>query len=162
MIEFRQGSIFDSQAQVLVNSVNCCGVMGGGIALEFKNRYPKMYKAYREACRDGILQIGRPMLWKSDTAWVLNFPSKLHFVQPSRLEYIEKGLQWIAENYQQEGIMSIALPQIGTDLGGLEWEDVKQLICKYLGHLDGLRVEVYEYAGRPSRPRRRRQTAKRS
>ncbi len=156
MIYYLCGDIFQSKAQVLVNSVNCCGVMGAGIALEFKKRFPQMYKAYRKACRQGNLDIGRPFLWKSETVWILNFPTKLHFVQPARLPYIEQGLCWIVENYKREGITSMAMPRLGTYLGGLKWEDVRALIEHHLGGLSDLEVTVYEEV-LPSGPRRRKQ-----
>jgi len=144
MIEVRNGSIFESECQVLVNSVNCCGVMGAGIALEFKQRFPTMFRAYKKACRDGEINIGRPMLWKSADKWILNFSSKLHYVQSARLEYIEAGLSWIAANYRDEEITSIAVPQLGTALGGLPWPEVRQLMYRYLEPLHDLRVEIYE------------------
>jgi O-acetyl-ADP-ribose deacetylase (regulator of RNase III) len=147
MIRYIEGNIFASRAQVLVNSVNCCGVMGAGIALEFRKRFPKMYRAYRRACQKGELDIGRPFLWKGKERWILNFPTKLHYVQPARLEYIERGLQWIVNNYRKEGITSMAMPKLGTELGRLPWSDVKVLLERYLAELADLDVEVYEWAG---------------
>lgn len=158
MIRYVQGDLFASQAQVLVNSVNCCGVMGAGIALEFKKRFPKMYRAYRRVCQKGELDIGRPFLWRGEDRWILNFPTKLHFVQSARLEYIERGLEWIVENYRQEGISSLAMPRLGTDLGRLPWPDVKTLLERYFAELPDLDVEVYESVHREGsrRPRIKR------
>lgn len=93
MITYLKGDIFSSPAQVLVNTVNTVGVMGKGVALEFKKRYPAMFKSYERVCDEKQLEIGKLLLWKGPEKWVLMFPTKKHWRSPSKLEYIEAGLQ---------------------------------------------------------------------
>lgn len=102
------GTIFESQAQVIVNTVNCDGYMGKGLALAFKQRYPDMFAVYQQECKTGKLRIGRPTLYQKSTPWILNFPTKDHWRLPSKLEYLEKGLQFFVANYKKAGIKSIA------------------------------------------------------
>ena len=92
MITYLNGNLFDSKAQVLTNAVNCVGVMGKGVALEFKTRYPKMHSEYVNRCTKGEMKIGEPWFWEDDTSQVLNFPTKQHWRNPSSLESIELGL----------------------------------------------------------------------
>src|SRR5947209_18574610 len=103
-IHYVKGDIFESKAQVVVNTVNCKGVMGKGLALAFKQKYPDMFVAYEQDCKAGRLRIGRPRLYQESTPWILNFPTKDHWRFPSKLEYIEKGLAFLVEHYQQAGI----------------------------------------------------------
>ena len=139
------GNIFDSKMQTLVNTVNCVGFMGGGIALEYKRRYPDMFKEYKERCLNGTLKMGELHLWNNDEPWILNFPTKIHFKDPSKEEFIEKGLKKFVSNYKKHSIESIAFPQLGTQLGGLDWENtVKPIMYKYLETLD-IEVEIYEF-----------------
>ena len=144
MVTFTSGDIFSSPAQVLTNTVNVVGVMGAGLALEFKRRYPAMFEDYRARCeRQGVLP-GEPYLWEDDRVQILNFPTKRHWQNPSRLEDVDNGLQFLAANYQRLGIQSVALPPLGCGLGGLKWEQVRPLIVKHLGGLPDLEVYVYE------------------
>jgi len=139
------GNIFDSSMQTIVNTVNCVGFMGGGIALEYKRRYPDMYKEYKEYCLNGTLKMGELHIWKEEEPWILNFPTKIHFKDPSKEEFIEKGLNKFVSNYRKHAIESIAFPQLGTQLGGLDWENtVKPIMYKYLDALD-VQVEIYEF-----------------
>ena len=139
------GNIFDSKMQTIVNTVNCVGFMGGGIALEYKRRYPDMFKEYKERCLNGTLKMGELHLWNNDEPWILNFPTKIHFKDPSKEEFIEKGLKKFVSNYKKHSIESIAFPQLGTQLGGLDWENrVKPIMYKYLEALD-IEVEIYEF-----------------
>lgn len=140
MIKYYDGTVFNTPAHTLVNTVNCFGVMGAGIALEFKLRYPEMYEEYKQRCNKKEYKIGRPRLYKSSEKWVLNFPTKNHWRYPSKIEWIEEGLQYFASNYKKAGIESIAFPKLGTSNGGLEWTDVKKIMEKYLGDLD---IDVY-------------------
>lgn len=144
MITYKPGDIFQSNAQVITNTVNCVGVMGKGLALAFKTRFPEMNDDYVQRCRDGLVKPGQPYLWENDVVQVLNFPTKRHWKQNSFLSDIEAGLKFLAENYAQMGIASIALPPLGCGLGGLNWIDVKNLINKYLGKIPDLDVYVYE------------------
>lgn len=143
MLKFVTGDIFQSKAQTLVNTVNCVGVMGKGIALEFKKRFPTMFKRYTKHCKEGKIKIGKLYLYKETIPWVLNFPTKNHYREKSQLSYIEDGLKYLCKNYRKMGITSLAMPALGCQLGGLEWHDVKSLINKYLVNID-IEIEVYE------------------
>lgn len=144
MITYLSGDIFKSNAQVITNTVNCVGVMGKGLALAFKKKYPEMFEDYQRKCDEGEVIPGRPYLWEDDRTQVLNFPTKRHWRQDSLLSDIEEGLHYLAENYDEMGISSIAMPPLGCGLGGLNWNEVKLLIEKYLGPIEDLNVYVYE------------------
>ena len=140
-----QGNLFDTSCQTVVNTVNCVGVMGKGIALHFRFRYPQMFESYVRCCDKGELRPGRLQLWTKSHPWILNFPTKLHWKHPSKLEYIEEGLAKFADTYQQRKITSIAFPQLGTSCGGLAWDDVRKLMVDALEPLPNLEVEIYQY-----------------
>jgi O-acetyl-ADP-ribose deacetylase (regulator of RNase III) len=144
MITFVKGNLFDSAAQVVTNTVNCVGVMGKGVALEFKNRYPALFEDYRARCDRGEVRPGELYLWEDDRVQVLNFPTKRDWRENSRLEDIEQGLLYLAKHYQDLGIQSLAMPALGCGNGGLHWEDVRPLIIQHLGSLTDLDVYVYE------------------
>ena len=135
-IHYVVGDIFASQTQGIVNPVNCRGVMGAGLALAFKQRYPEMFAAYVQECQSGQLRIGHPTLYRASQPWILSFPTKDHWRSPSKLEYIEQGLQFFATSYQQLGIHSIAFPKIGAGHGKLSWSVVGPLMAHYLEPLD--------------------------
>jgi len=137
-----RSDIFASTAQTLVNTVNCKGVMGAGIAKEFRRRWPRMFRLYRQACKRGDVRIGYPLLCMMPDRWVLNFPTKDHWRSRSKLEYIERGLTAVVAHHAEWGIESIAFPQLGTNLGGLEWADVWPLMREYLAYLD-IPVDVH-------------------
>lgn len=141
-----KGNIFNTNAQTIVNTVNCVGVMGKGIALVFKLRYPKMFDLYKEYCKSKLIGIGKLWLYKGEVnePWVLNFPTKFHWKYPSKMEYIEKGLQKFVDTYKDKGITSIAFPLLGTHNGGLDKEEVLALMKRYLNQCD-IPIEVYEY-----------------
>jgi O-acetyl-ADP-ribose deacetylase (regulator of RNase III) len=143
-IQYRKGDIFDSQAQVLVNTVNCEGFMGKGLALAFKQRYPEMFSLYQRECKTGRLRVGRPTLYKNSTPWILNFPTKNRWRANSKLEYLEEGLAYFVENYEKVGVTSIAFPKLGTHNGKLLWAEVGPLMAKYLDDLD---IDIYIYIG---------------
>jgi len=149
MIRFIKGNIFDSDAKTLVNTVNCVGIMGKGLAKEFKIRFPDMYQAYVNACRRGELRSGRLFVHRDLMKTVLCFPTKDNWKGPSKYEFIDAGLKAIAENYEKWDLESLALPPLGTGLGGLDWKRVKELMIKFLGHLP-MDIEVYEPTGDPS------------
>lgn len=142
MISYLKGDLLSSPAQVLVNTVNTVGVMGKGIALQFKNKYPAMFSDYQNVCQKNLLDVGKLYLWKSQKKWILMFPTKKHWRNPSKLEYIESGLKKLADNYERLGIESIAFPKLGCGNGGLNWSDVKPLMEKYLKPLP---ISVYIY-----------------
>jgi O-acetyl-ADP-ribose deacetylase (regulator of RNase III) len=141
MILERNVSIFDSGAEVLVNPVNCVGVMGAGLALAFKKNFPHCYPPYAEACRKKSLRPGSILLIAPQGTFpgILCFPTKDHWRKPSRLEWVEAGLACIAENATKWGVGSLAMPLIGCGLGGLLWNDVRQAIHR---HLDTAPVSV--------------------
>ena len=139
-----QGDMFKSSAQTLVNTINCVGAMGKGIALEFKKRYPAMYDRYRQLCKNGLIQTGKLWLYKADDGkWILNFPTKRHWRNPSKVEYIEQGLDKFVKTYKEKGIISIAFPMLGCSNGGLDKNEILPIMQKYLEQCDGLEVEIY-------------------
>ncbi len=147
MIKYNPFSMFDAfenpNIQTVVNPINCMGIMGKGLALEFKIRYPKMFDDYQKRFKDGLLKTGEPYLFKTQNKWILNFPTKNHWRYPSRLEYIDTGLRYFSEHYKRLGIKSIAFPRLGCTSGGLKWEEVKPVMEKYLMDLKGISVYVY-------------------
>lgn len=140
------GNIFNSKCQTIVNPVNCVGVMGKGIATFYKLRYPQMFSEYKELCDSKQLTPGKLWLYnKQDNApWILNFATKQHWENPSKLEWIEAGLQEFVNTYQERGITSVAFPLLGTHLGGLDVTAIQQLMDTYLGKCD-IAVEIYTY-----------------
>ncbi len=147
-----KGNIFNTHCQTIVNTVNCVGVMGKGIALVFKLRYPDMFPIYQDYCNRGLIEIGKLWLYKPEDArqaWVLNFPTKVHWKLPSEYTYVEQGLKKFAETYKEKGITSIAFPLLGTNNGGLDKEAVLRLMLRYLEPCD-IPIEIYEYD--PSAP----------
>jgi O-acetyl-ADP-ribose deacetylase (regulator of RNase III) len=127
------GDLFEVKAQTIVNPVNCVGVMGGGLAKEFASRYPDMLPKYKELCRDRRLRIGTLWMYEAADKWILNFPTKDHWRNPSELDYIRQGLTRFVEGYAIRGVESIAFPMLGCGLGGLDWESqVKPLMLTYL------------------------------
>ncbi len=142
MIRYEKGSLLDSSAQTLVNTVNCVGVMGKGIALEFKRRYPEMFVEYARMCERHQVVPGVPVCHEAKGKLIVNFPTKDHWKARSRLSDIEHGLQLLRKSYRAWNITSIAVPPLGCGNGGLEWSDVRPLIEKYLGDLP-IEVSVY-------------------
>ena len=144
MIEYIEGDIFESPAQVIVNTVNTVGVMGKGVALSFKQRYPQMFEKYKLACEKHQLTIGKLMLFYEADHWLLMFPTKENWRNPSKLEYIEKGLMKFVQTYAEKNITSIAFPRLGCGNGELNWADVKPIMERYLKKLP---IDVYIYLG---------------
>ena len=146
MILYVQGDIFQSPAQVLVNTVNTVGVMGKGVALQFKRHFPEMYTKYRDLCEKGDFNVGSLWLYKTPNKWVLNFPTKRHWRHPSKIEYVESGMKKFVETYSSMGIHSIAFPPLGCGNGQLEFRSqVQPLMEKYLQPLP---IEVFVYPER--------------
>ncbi|GAC1391751.1 MAG: hypothetical protein NVSMB38_13120 [Ktedonobacteraceae bacterium] len=141
-IRYRKGDIFESDTQVIVNTVNCKGVMGKGLALAFKQKYPDMFDVYKQDCKTGRLHIGRPTLYQKSNPWILNFPTKDDWRLPSKLEYLAAGLEYLVANYKKVGIKSIAFPKLGAQNGRLSWDEVGPLMTKYLSQLD---IDVFIY-----------------
>lgn len=165
MIRETQGNLLTAPVEALVNTVNTVGVMGKGIALQFKRAFPRMYKEYVRAAKGGELVPGRVQVWESDLLdgpkFVINFPTKRHWRGPSKLEYIDRGLDDLARVITEHGIKSIAVPPLGCGNGGLNWADVRPLIERKLGPLDA-EVLLFAPQGAPeaSRMIERRETPK--
>ena len=142
MVKYVSGDIFDSPAQVLVNPVYTVGVRGKGLALAFKRKYPSMYATYRKVCERQQLTIGQLMLYHVEDHTILLFPTKAHWRGPSRMEYLEAGLDKFVQIYVEKKITTIAFPMPGCGNGGLVWEDVKSVMEKFLAPLP---ITVYIY-----------------
>jgi O-acetyl-ADP-ribose deacetylase (regulator of RNase III) len=147
MIQYITGNILDSTAQALVNTVNTMGVMGKGIALQFKKAYINNYKAYEKACKNNELQVGKMFVTidsntTSGEKTIINFPTKTSWKKPSEYKYIEDGLENLVEVINTNKIKSIAIPPLGAGNGGLNWEKVKIIIEQKLAHLN---VDIYVY-----------------
>ena len=141
MITYVVGDLLKSPARVLVNTVNTVGVMGKGIAKDFKKVYPDMFKEYQVICEKKQLDIGKLWLYKTNHKWVMNFPTKKHWRSPSKPEYIEAGLRKVVLSYAEKGITSISFPMLGCGNGELNWEkEVRPLMEKYL---DPLPIDIF-------------------
>jgi O-acetyl-ADP-ribose deacetylase (regulator of RNase III)/uncharacterized protein YwgA len=149
MIQVIVGDIFNSKVQTLVNTVNTVGVMGNGIALGFKQRFPEMFEDYRQRCEAGEVRLGKPYLYRRPSLpWILNFPTKEHWRSVSRIEDIVEGLRYLASHYQEWGITSLAVPPLGCGEGQLEWRVVGRTLYRHLKQLD-IFVELYAPLGTP-------------
>ena len=135
MLIYRRTSLLESNAQTLVNTVNCVGVMGKGIAHEFKHRYPEMFTAYRKVCEKKLLEPGKLWVWPASDHLILNFPTKKHWRNPSRIEWIKSGLEKFVDTYKRLGIREISFPRLGCGNGGLDWMDVRPLMERCLSDL---------------------------
>ncbi len=154
MIAYRHGNLLEADAEALVNTVNCVGVMGKGIALQFKQAFPDNFRAYARACRAGEVQLGRMLTVATDRLtnprYIINFPTKRHWRGKSRLEDITAGLDALLAEVRRLGIRSIAVPPLGCGNGGLDWAEVRPLIEAALGDLPEVQVFVYEPQGAPA------------
>lgn len=155
MITYVKGSLFESPAPVLVNTVNTAGVMGKGIAKEFKQYFPEMFEEYQRLCEDGTLVIGSLHFYRGPHKSVLNFPTKRNWRQRARLDDVKAGFETFVASYQDYSISSIAFPQLGCGNGELDWErDVRPLMEQHLRHLP-IDVYIHIYAGDPNVPEHR-------
>lgn len=143
-INILTGNIFTSKAQTIVNTVNCVGVMGAGIALECKLRYPAMFAKYVALCEKHQMSIGKLWLYRNTERWILNFPTKKHWKYPSKIEYIRLGLEKFLATYESKGITSIAFPVLGAQNGGISQEDSLSVMNEYLSNCS-IPVEIYRY-----------------
>lgn len=148
MLTYLEGNIFESKAEALVNTVNTVGVMGKGIALQFKKLFPGNYKAYYEASKKGNVQVGRMFVFRDTNLstgdkLIINFPTKKDWRKPSEFSYVEEGLKDLVRTIEHYNIKSIAIPPLGAGNGGLKWEKVKVLIDEYLSELP-VEITVYE------------------
>lgn len=148
MIRFTKGNLLNSNAEALVNAVNTEGVMGKGIALTFKRAFPENYFAYRAACKKGEVRTGRMFVFERDDRvrpqWIINFPTKKHWRNPSRLEWIREGLQDLRRVTGEREIRSLAIPALGAGLGGLVWDDVRCEIEQAFADVEDVEVIIYE------------------
>lgn len=153
MITLTKGNLLEADAEVLVNTVNCQGFMGKGIALQFKKAFPENFKAYERACRAGEVQPGRMFIFPTGSMmnpkYIINFPTKRHWREKSRMEDIESGLKALVEEVRRLKVLSIALPPLGCGLGGLDWRVVKPAIERAFAELPNARVALFEPAGAP-------------
>ena len=149
MIKVLIGDLFESQAQTLVNTVNCVGVMGKGIALGFKQRFPEMYEDYVKRCAVHDVRLGKPYLYKTLwVPWILNFPTKDHWRSVATLQSIIEGLEYLQRNYRSWGVSSLAVPPLGCGEGQLEWRIVGPTLYSYLDKLN-IPVELFAPYGTP-------------
>jgi len=150
MIEIKKGNIFTTKCHTIVNTVNCVGVMGAGIAYEFKLRFPEMFEKYKSYCDAGLIKIGNLWIYKltkNDNEmyeYILNFPTKTHWKYQSKEEYLEKGLQKFVDTYKEKGILSIAFPLLGASKGGIDEEISIKIMKKYLEKVD-INVEIWKF-----------------
>jgi len=147
MIEFMKGDLLDSQAHALVNTVNCVGVMGKGIALQFKKVFPDNYEVYREACKHNRIRPGKMFIFKTGPVfpmYVINFPTKQHWKNKSKMKWIVDGLTDLRTIIRKLDLESIAIPALGCNNGGLNWRDVKPIIVKKLSVIEDTRILIYE------------------
>lgn len=146
-MQFTHGNLLDADAEALVNTVNTVGVMGKGIALQFKDRFPDNFRTYEAACKSGEVEVGRMFITETGAMlgprWIVNFPTKKHWRNPSKLEWVEAGLKDLAREIVTRGIRSIAIPPLGAGNGGLAWAKVRPLIEQALGALP-VEVIVFE------------------
>ena len=162
MITYKAGDILKEEAEALVNTVNCVGVMGRGIALQFKKAFPDNYKVYAAACKRKEVQPGRMFVYETGNLtnphYIINFPTKRHWKGKSRMEDIESGLAALADEIRSRGIRTIAIPPLGSGLGGLEWRHVRQRMEDALSRLEDVEIIVFEPNGAKSEERANRST----
>lgn len=153
MIELTQGDILNADAEALVNTVNCVGIMGRGIALQFRKAFPENFKAYEAACKAHQVQPGKMFMYDLNRLYnprfIVNFPTKRHWKGKSRIEDIKSGLADLIGVVQQQQIRSVAIPPLGCGLGGLNWEEVRPLIIEAFQSVPEVAVLLFEPAGAP-------------
>ncbi|WP_338759666.1 macro domain-containing protein [Bernardetia sp. ABR2-2B] len=147
-MNYTKGNILESSTEVIINPVNTVGVMGKGLALAFKKEFPHNYKIYKEACKNKTIDIGKLLLVDESNLerkkFIINFPTKKHWRNPSKIEYIEEGLKDLVQILKNNNFESMAIPALGCGLGGLEWEDVRLLLENHLGNLEEIEIVIYE------------------
>jgi O-acetyl-ADP-ribose deacetylase (regulator of RNase III) len=152
MISYGDGDLLQADTDALVNTVNCVGVMGKGIALQFKRGYPHMFDAYQKACKRGDVVIGRMFLYETGQldgpAYIINFPTKRHWRSPSHLDYIDAGLTDLVRVVRELEITSIAIPPLGAGNGGLDWRDVEPRLVEAFADLPEVQAVLYAPAAR--------------
>jgi len=153
MVELMQGDILHADAEALVNTVNCVGIMGRGVALQFRKAFPDNYKFYKRVCEHHELRPGRMLVYETgrltNPRYVINFPTKRHWKGKSRIEDIDAGLTALIDEVRHRRIRSIAIPPLGSGLGGLRWNDVRPRIMAAFDQVPNVRVMLYEPIGAP-------------
>jgi len=153
MIRLTKGNILQARAEALVNTVNCMGYMGKGIALQFKKAFPANFKAYEQACRAKEVQTGRVFVYATgsmmDPKFIINFPTKQDWRENSKYEYVAEGLKSLLQVIRERGIKSIAIPPLGCGLGGLDWAKVRPMIESAFQSLPQVDLTLFEPAGSP-------------
>ena len=147
MIRYAQGNLLDASAEALVNTVNEVGVMGKGIALMFRERFPENTRAYVAACKRKQVAVGRMFVTETGELfprWIINFPTKKHWRDPSQLEWVRTGLEDLVRVIRERGVQSLAVPALGCGNGGLSWTDVRRLIESAFAGIPELDVLVYQ------------------
>lgn len=148
MVSYMKGNLLEAKVEAVVNTVNTVGVMGKGIALMFKDAYPKNYKAYKEACKRGLVEVGTMFVTETGDLvgprWIINFPTKKHWRQRTKMAWITEGLNDLKRVIVEKNIRSIAVPPLGCGNGGLNWSDVRPAIDEVLSSLNGVESIVYE------------------
>lgn len=149
-IEFRKGDMFSEPFEAIVNTVNCVGVMGKGVALEFKRRWPENFEAYKKLCKSDRLRPGQMFVFDTATMFssewprfLINFPTKDHWRSKSKLRFVEDGLETLAVELKERGIRSVAIPPLGCGNGGLDWREVRPLIVEKLASLEDIQITVF-------------------
>ncbi|MCL6091927.1 MAG: macro domain-containing protein, partial [Actinobacteria bacterium] len=164
MIEYVEGDLLKADADALVNTVNTVGVMGKGVALQFKQAFPFNFKVYRAACKRGEVRVGKMFVFDAGQItkprYIINFPTKTHWKARSRLADVESGLRDLRRVVKELNVTSIAVPPLGCGNGGLDWRDVRPLITDALGDLEGVYVLVFEPKGAPRASQMKVGTAK--
>lgn len=157
MIEYKKGDILSEDVEAMVNTVNCVGIMGRGIALQFKNAFPENFKFYAAACNRNEVQPGRMLIFNTgqltNPHYIINFPTKRHWRGKSRIEDIDAGLVALADEIRSRNIRSIAIPPLGSGLGGLDWPVVRPRIEATLRELSNVRVVIFEPSNAPGETR---------
>jgi O-acetyl-ADP-ribose deacetylase (regulator of RNase III) len=147
MVEAGTGNLLDARVEALVNPVNTVGVMGKGLALEFKRRFPANFQAYKVACKAGRVVVGKMFLVEvqgsNGVRLIVNFPTKQHWRDPSRIEYVRDGLVALADDLRARRVRSVAIPALGCGLGGLDWAKVKPLVEQSMAKLPEVRAMVF-------------------
>jgi len=147
-MKYITGNMLEAETEALVNTVNTVGVMGKGIALQFKERFPVNFKIYADACKKGEMKVGKMLVVKENTLngekLIINFPTKTEWFKKSQYSYIEVGLKDLVRVIEEYKIKSIAIPPLGCGNGGLKWEKVKAMMDKYLGQLPNIAIQIYE------------------
>ena len=153
MIEIKRGNILKADAEALVNTVNCVGYMGKGIALQFKKAYPANYEYYRKACDAQEVKPGKMLVFETgailNPKYIINFPTKRHWRGKSLIEDIDSGLKALIQEIRVRGVKSIALPPLGCGLGGLDWDEVRPRIENTFSELPDVKMLLFEPAGAP-------------